>query len=362
MHTDTACLVNGPDFHYRDEQGKIGRYTFTGYREVHSVMARHGDGDKPIWMTELGWNTQSTPPGSCNTGMWAGQKPLGVTEDQQAEFLAQAYRCLAADPTSTWRSGSASRTSPARSTRAGYGLFRANRSAKPSAAAFKALAHGISPQPCGGVIDTTGPEIVIAKPTDGAKFVEMFPLDAKAVEGPGGVGVQKIEIYADGKFSRSDGDGHAQMEFFWPSREWKNGSTHTITFKAWDEADNTTSKTITVTKVKRLPKAHTSAALGFEQLDATTVKVTGRVTSRKAHAAAKLRGRAFMVFQKQVTNSKGRLVWKTIHRVAGRARRVITVTRKLKPGSWRVYLRYPGRKGFKKSRSKPVKFQIAAPV
>ena len=21
-------------------------------------MARHGDGDKPIWMTELGWNTQ----------------------------------------------------------------------------------------------------------------------------------------------------------------------------------------------------------------------------------------------------------------------------------------------------------------
>ena len=104
------------------------------------------------------------------------------------------------------------------------------------------------------MIDTTGPDIVIAKPTDGAKFVEMFPLDAKAVEAPGGVGVQKIEIYADGKFSRSDGDGHAQMEFFWPSREWKNGSTHTITFKACDEADNTTSKTITVTKVKRLPE------------------------------------------------------------------------------------------------------------
>ena len=81
VHTDTACLVNGPDVHYRDEQGKIGRYTFTGYREVHSVMARHGDGDKPIWMTELGWNTQDDSPGSCNTGMWAGQKPLGVSED-----------------------------------------------------------------------------------------------------------------------------------------------------------------------------------------------------------------------------------------------------------------------------------------
>ena len=98
VHTDTACLVNGPDVHYRDEQGKIGRYTFTGHREVHSVMARHGDGDKPIWMTELGWNTQDNSPGSCNTGMWAGQKPLGVSEKQQAEFLTQAYRCLAADP------------------------------------------------------------------------------------------------------------------------------------------------------------------------------------------------------------------------------------------------------------------------
>ncbi len=362
VHTDTACLVNGPDVHYRDEQGKIGRYTFTGYREVHSVMARHGDGDKPIWMTELGWNTQDDSPGSCSTGMWAGQKPLGVSEDQQAEFLTQAYRCLAADPYVQVALWFGIQDIPGSKYAAGYGLYRANGSAKPAAAAFKALGRGISPQPCGGVIDTTGPDIVIAKPTDGAKFVEMFPLDAKAVEAPGGVGVQKIEIYADGKFSRSDGDGHAQMEYFWPSREWKNGSTHKITFKAFDEADNTTSRTITVTKVKRLPKAKTSAALGLEQLDPTTVKVTGRVTSPKAHAASKLRGRAFVVFQKQVTNKKGRLVWKTIHRVAGKARKVITVTKTLVPGSWRVYLNYPGRKGFKKARSKPVAFQIAAPV
>jgi hypothetical protein len=190
----------------------------------------------------------------------------------------------------------------------------------------------------------------------------MFPIDAKAVETAGGVGVQKIEIYEDGKFSRSYGDGHALMRFFWPSREWKNGSTHKITFKAWDEADNTTSKTITVTKVKRLPKARTSALLGLEHLDASTVKVTGRVSSPKARAAAKLRGKAFVVFQKQVANRKGRLVWKTKHRVAGRARKVITVTKALAPGSWRVYLNYPGRKGFKKARSKPIAFQIAAPA
>ena len=245
VHTDTACLVNGPDVHYRDELGKIGRYTFTGYREVHAVMSAHGDGDKPIWMTELGWNTQSDAPGSCNTGMWAGQKPLGVSERQQAEFLTQAYRCLAADPYVEVALWFGMQDIPGSKYAAGYGLYRADGSAKPSAAAFKALARGFSPQPCGGVIDTTGPEIVIAKPTDGAKFVEMFPVDAKAIDAPGGVGVQKIAIYADGKLERSFGDGHALMRSYWDSREWKNGSTHKITFKAWDEADNMTSKTIT---------------------------------------------------------------------------------------------------------------------
>ena len=36
VHTDTACLVNHPDVHYRDEHGRVGRYSFTGYREVHA--------------------------------------------------------------------------------------------------------------------------------------------------------------------------------------------------------------------------------------------------------------------------------------------------------------------------------------
>ena len=257
VHTDTACLVDGPDRHYRDELGRIGRYSFTGYREVHAVMAANGDAAKPIWMTELGWNTQSTAPNSCNTGTWAGTKPLGVTEAQQADFLTQAYRCLAADPIVGAAFWFGMQDIPGAEYAAGYGLFRANGTAKPSAAAFAALAGGIPPVPCGGVMDTTGPRIKIAKPTDGAQFKGMFAIDAKAIEPAGGVGVQKIEIYADGKFSRSYGDGRALMRAFWPSAEWKNGSTHRITFKAWDEADNTTSKTIRVTKVRKLRKIRT---------------------------------------------------------------------------------------------------------
>jgi hypothetical protein len=355
VHTDTACLVNSPDVIYRDEQGRVGRYTFTGYREVHAVMSRHGDGAKPIWMTELGWNTQSTAPNSCNVGMWAGTKPLGVSEAQQAQFLTHAYRCLAADPfvqTALWFGV---QDIPGSRHAAGFGLYRADRSAKPAAAAFRGLDGGIPAAPCGGAVDTSGPRIVIAKPTRGQrKFVGMFPIDAKAVDSAGGVGIRKIEILADGKFSRSYGDGHALMRAFWPSREWKVGSRHTITFKGTDEAGNTTSKSIRVRKVRRLPKIRTAAALAVEQLDPATVKVTGRVTSRKAHAA-KLRGKAFVVFQRQGSAQR----WKTVRRIAGRASRAVDLTQRLAPGSWRVYLHYPGRKRFKTSRSRPVAFQLA---
>jgi hypothetical protein len=323
----------------------IGRYTFTGYREVHAVMARHGDGDKKIWMTELGWNTQSDAPGSCNTGMWAGQKPLGVSEQQQAEFLTQAYRCLAGDPLVGVALWFGLQDIPGSNYAEGYGLYRANGSAKPSAAAFGALGGGIAPLSCGGVIDKSGPEIVIRKPTDGARFVEMFPIDAEAVD-TGGVGVRRIEIWADGKFSRSYGSGHALMRAFWPSREWRVGSRHKITFWGEDEAGNRTSKSITVRKVRRLPKVRTAATVSVAQLDPSTVQVTGRVTRG--------RGKAFVVFQKRVGGG-----WKTARRIRRRAGRAIAVTQTLKPGRWRVFVSYPGGKRFKKARSRRVSFVIA---
>ena len=40
VHTDTPCLLAPPDFYYRERDGRIGRFTFTGYREVHHVMQR----------------------------------------------------------------------------------------------------------------------------------------------------------------------------------------------------------------------------------------------------------------------------------------------------------------------------------
>jgi hypothetical protein len=312
-------------------------------------MAAHGDGDKPIWMTELGWNTQSTAPNSCNTGMWAGQKPLGVTEEQQAEFLTAAYRCLAADPYVQVALWFGLQDIPGAKYAAGYGLYRLDGSPKPSAAAFRALAGGIAPLPCGGVIDKSGPDIQIAKPTDGAKFVDVLPIDARAVDTAGGVGIRRIEVWADGKFEYSFGDGHALMRSFWPVADWKRGK-HTLTFKAEDEAGNKSSKSITVYKVRTL---RTSASLRLRQLDPFTVRISGGV---KAGAAAKPRGKAYVVFQKRA--AKGKRKWLTRHRIGRRANKAVAVTQRLTTGSWRVYLSYAPRKGFKKSRSKPIAIRI----
>ena len=98
VHTDTACLLTSPAEFYREPNGRVGRYSFTGYREVHDVMTANGDGGKGIWMTEIGWNTGSRKPGSCRDGAVAGTRAEGVSEKTQARFLRLAYRCLAADP------------------------------------------------------------------------------------------------------------------------------------------------------------------------------------------------------------------------------------------------------------------------
>ena len=352
VHTDTACLINAPGVFYRDERGRIGQFSFTGYREVHAVMRRHGDGDKPIWMTELGWGTESTAPGSCNVGKWAGQKALGVSEEQQAQFLAEAYRCLAADPFVTHAFWFGIQDIPGSPYPGGLGLYRHDGSAKPSVAAFAALAGGVPPEPCGGVVDNSGPEIAVSQPLDGVKFVDMIDVQAKGVDPPGGVGIARIKFYVDGKFERTSGNGEFDISPFWDSRYWKRGK-HTLTFKAIDAADNVVTKSITVYKVKRLPRVRTSSTLTLERLDPSTVRLTGAVSSPQAHAATRLRGKAFVVLQKQ-----GKQRWRTVHELRRAATKPVSVTKRLQAGRWRAHLRYPGVRGFKASRSRPVRFRI----
>jgi len=60
------------------------RSNFSRVQLTREIMVRHGDGDKPIWATEVGWN--ATPED------FAAYPNFGrVTEDQQAVYAVEAY-------------------------------------------------------------------------------------------------------------------------------------------------------------------------------------------------------------------------------------------------------------------------------
>jgi hypothetical protein len=251
VHTDTACLTRGPDRYYRDERGRIGRYTFSAYREVHAVMADHGDGAKPIWMTEIGWNTQSTRPGSCNSGTWAGKKRIGVRPRRQARFLRAAYRCVAADPFvgPVFWFGMQDIAGAAHAR--GYGLYRRSGKAKPAARAFRRLERGIRPRRgCGGVVDRTPPTIRVVKPRDGLRFSGRLTVKVRAADNRGGTGIGRISLDADGKHVRSWGTATGSIAPWWATEDWRAGP-HTLTFSVRDRAQNPASVTVRVFKVRK---------------------------------------------------------------------------------------------------------------
>ena len=63
-------------------------WNISAVERVHALMEENGDGDKPIWFTELGWSSHP------NTG---GEAPweLGVTKQQQADYLVRAAEMIA---------------------------------------------------------------------------------------------------------------------------------------------------------------------------------------------------------------------------------------------------------------------------
>jgi GH35 family endo-1,4-beta-xylanase len=65
-----------------DPQGAHDGLNLARLLDLREVMEAHGDGDKPIWITELGWTTAGVGEGS-----W-----LTVTSQQQADYLTGAWR------------------------------------------------------------------------------------------------------------------------------------------------------------------------------------------------------------------------------------------------------------------------------
>jgi hypothetical protein len=205
---------------------------------VHAVELANGD-DKPIWMTEMSWRTTGA---TCDEGAFAGQKPEGVSDAQQATYLSQAYHCMAQDPyvqLALWY--------PLQDEGAAVsGLIRANGSRKPAFAAMEDYArHGDQLSgPCG---DFSGPAIDVAAPSNRAVYSAALPIhvDARDSEGVG-----RITLKIDGKLIRNF-TNQAFPTTLAGAMHWHGAQRipygrHRLTFIAVDKLRNESQVTITI--------------------------------------------------------------------------------------------------------------------
>jgi hypothetical protein len=360
VHTDTACLDRGPDAFYRDN-GRLARFTFLGYREVRASMLAQGD-DKPIWMSELGWSSTGGAKGSCTRGTFAGQKPDGVSEDDQAKFLTQAYSCLAQDPyvvAADWFTfKDTANLSPNELNH--YGLIRANGQKKPAYGAFAQIAKagGESPGPCG---DFDPPSISVASPTEGQQFADKLDLRASATDS--GVGVARITFGYDGagkirNFTDKLTNGASVGLSPWQGSGKLPLGPHTVEVTALDLNGNTTTKTVHVVKV---------AAGAIASNLRPTFKLGSKVSCKKRACSFKgriLRGSSAnpsvggkVAVEWQWRNKQGK--WRKLVGGLKPANRPFTFAAKLKKaGKWRVRAVYQGQAPWKKTTSRYSGFTV----
>jgi hypothetical protein len=364
VHTDTSCLDRGPDEFYR-ENGQLARFTFLGYRTVHDTMVAHGDGDKPIWMSELGWSSTNGGPASCTRGTWIGQKPSGVSEANQAAYLTKAYACLANDPYVTeaaWFTLRDTTGDPVDELNH-YGLLRSDGTPKPALSAFRtvAAAGGGAAGSCG---DFDAPAIRVIKPAPGQQFVDKLDLSAAATDG--GVGIARITFSFDGghdirNFTDGLTNGAPVGLAPWQGSGKLALGAHTVEVTALDKNGNTSTQSIPVTKVTTLAATLTPTF----KLKTKKVKCTHRVCavagslSRSAAAASgvvpSLGGKVAVEWQ--FRNKQGK--WRKLVGGLKPANKPFSFKAKLKlTGRWRVRLVYQGQAPWKKTSSKYLTFRV----
>jgi hypothetical protein len=90
----------------------------------------------------------------------------------------------------------------------------------------------------------------VIKPRDGQRFRGKLSVRVRASDNPGGTGLQRIFMSRNGRHVLTwDGKGGG-IEPWWASEDWRPGK-HTLTFRVRDNAQNETSVTVTVEKVRR---------------------------------------------------------------------------------------------------------------
>jgi hypothetical protein len=346
VHSDVACGLVSPDSYYRDATGRISQYSFTGYREVHQTMLAHGDGDKGIYMTELGWSTSTR---SCDQGVSMGKKDGGVSEAAQAAYLAQAYACLAADPyvkMAAWFN--TTDTAAADTPNSRFGLLRGSGAQKPSAKAFKKVTgHAPAPIHCGGYVDVSAPKVTIAAPRSEQQFTTSLPI---SVRGTDNQHLGRVAIFCDGVkirnfVARSKPSVKGTID--WQGAKKLALGPHVVTAVAIDAAMNQTTSTMNVVKVlpSQLAPVATTTTLKRGSVRNAVTPVTVRVLARNSPVA--LTGKVTVLYSKKV---HGR--WKVAHKYTKPAKAAVTLRIRLQDGfTWRAQAVYAADAPFKASRS-----------
>ncbi len=340
IHTDTACLTTDPREYYREPSGRIGRYSFTGYREVRRTMADHGD-DKPIWMTEIGWSTTGA---ICNTGARAGTKAGGVSPDQQADFLTKAYGCLANDPYVThalWFSLSdVDSNSPDYDRQ--LGLTTTALAPKPAFAAFQGAA-GVGAIPCGGALDISAPTVRINAPTDNSVYLTSLPISVSASDDQG---VTNVDVFVDGKeipvVTKAQTATAAKVSLDWQGAKKLAYGPHTVTAKAYDEAKNVGTVSVKVTKVgggKYKIAIKTKVDLKVGKVRHRRLSLRGSVIP--SQKLGSVTGKTQIFFDRK----QGKR-WIGTSRFSKGAKKPFRFTYRFKkPGTWRMRVRFVPTKG-----------------
>jgi GH35 family endo-1,4-beta-xylanase len=103
-------------------------------QDLREIMVAHGDGDKPVWITELGWTT--SPP---QQEAWQQVSP-----EEQAQYLVQAFDIARQEWSwlqlmTVWNVGCGL---AADDSRVGYGLIDPSGEPKPAYGVLSAMAKG----------------------------------------------------------------------------------------------------------------------------------------------------------------------------------------------------------------------------
>jgi hypothetical protein len=341
VHTDNACARIDPREAARDVDGRISRWSFTGYREIHATMVANGD-PKPIWMTELGWQvTNHRCPSNAND-------PAGVTAANQALFLTRAYSCLASDPyveMGSWFS--IADFGAAESAGGGYGLWSFAGAARPALAAFQRASSLPADPTCGLKVDGAPATIDVAAPTGATGVSGDLSFKATAHDD---MGVRTLALLVDGRQIRIT--SRNRLSGRWTGwRKLKVGQ-HTVTFKVVDAALHVATKDIVVNKVPYGAGEPVSTRISVGLYGGGRARIAAaQLFTLPREAKRFLRGRLTIGFERFVGSR-----WRPFGAAAGGSASggALQRARKFAPGRYRVVVAFGGDRSFARASARRI--------